>query len=397
MLSYPTLLLVCCAVCFGCYSGAYMRIPVLPLFARSLGADTLQIGIITSAFMLSAALLCLPLGIMSDRFGRKRLILAGLMVSAISSVLLGFCSSPWQMMGVYLCAGAGLAAFAPTMMSFVTDFSPKTHLGRSYGWYTMSMYGGMSLGPAMGGVAGQMLSLEGALIISGIITFIMFLIVIQFIPGPGELHTQDHPTRSSTLIIRGLLKNRPLLACWIVTLASCFGLGVFVTFTPLHASDQGVGVGEIGLIFGTQAFVNALCRIPFGHLSDWVSDRSYLVLAGMLGYSAAIAGMGISTSLTSFLISAFAMGVSMSIAFTAVGALIAQVVPADSKGLAMGGYNTCIYIGMMASALIMGIVTGEFGFRTGFLITASINALGAFVFSFMFKTAGTGESTLSGS
>lgn len=394
MLSYSTLLIICCAVCFGCYSGAYMRIPVLPLFARTLGADTLQIGVITSSFMLSAALLCLPLGILSDRLGRKRLILAGLLVSAISSVLLGYCRSPWQLMVVYLFSGAGLAAFAPTMMSLVTDFSPKTHLGRSYGWYTMAMYGGMSLGPAMGGAVGQMVSFEGALIISGIITFLMFLIVTEFIPGPKDLHPQAQPAGGHRLIIRGLLKNRRLLACWLVTFASCYGLGVFVTFTPLHASDQGVGVGEIGLIFGTQALVNAFCRIPFGHLSDWVSDRSRLVLAGMLGYSAAIAWIGISTSLISFLAGAFLMGVAMSFAFTAVGALIAQVVPPDSKGLAMGGYNTCIYIGMMASALSMGIITGEFGFQTGFLITALINAAGAFAFSFLFRIESTGKGAL---
>lgn len=393
--SYRSLLLISCAVCFGCYSGAYMRIPILPLFARSLGADNLQVGIITSSFMLAAGLLCLPLGIMSDRLGRKRLILSGLLVSAIGSLLLGFCRTPLQMMGVYVLSGAGIAAFAPTMMSFVTDISPKTHLGRSYGWYTMAMYGGMSLGPAMGGFAGQFFSFEWVFGISGIIAFVMFWIVVGCLPRrKNPSHHNGVVRRGSRTIFRELLRNRALLACWLVTLISCFGLGVFVTFVSLHASDKGVGVGQIGLIFGTQALVNAVCRIPFGHLSDRVRDRSKLVLSGLLGYSAAIAGIGLSGSLPYFLASAFLMGISMGVAFTAVGALISEVVPADSRGLAMGGYNTSIYIGMMLSGLVMGFVTRELGFQAGFLITALLNAVGAVSFGLLFRAVSVGKRTL---
>lgn len=393
---YRSLLLVCCAVCFGCYSGAYMRIPVLPLFVRSFGADTFQIGIIASSFMLTAGGFCLPLGILSDRVGRLRLILAGLLVSALSSLCLGFCGSAWQVMCVYLFSGAGLAAFAPTMMSFVTDFSPRTHLGRSYGWYTMAMYGGMSLGPAMGGFAGQLFGFAWVFIISGCFIFVMFWIAFLFLPQTAARPVHRRSDRSSGLIIRELVKNGRLMACWMVTLGSCFGLGVFVTFMPLHASDQGIGMGKIGAIFGTQALVNALGRIPFGHLSDRVADRTMLVVGGLLGYSLAIAGIGLSSTLPLFLCSAFAMGISMGIAFTAVGALIAEVVPADSRGLAMGGYNTCIYLGMMLSALIMGMVTREIGFRTGFLITASINALATLAFGIIFKATAMKKSVMPG-
>ena len=395
-LSYRTLLVICCSVTCGCYVGAYMRIPILPLFARSMGADTFEIGIITSSFMMSAGLLSIPLGILSDRLGRRRLILAGLLISTISSFLIGMCKTSWQMAEVYIFAGAGLAAFAPTMMSFVSDFSPKTHLGRSYGWYTMALYGGMSIGPALGGLAAQALDFRRVFALSGIIIFVMLCMVLLFLPGSQVSQQHQSTKRSSGVIIRELLRNRPLWACCMVTFVSCFGLGAFVTFVPLHASDRGIAIGQIGLIFGTQALVNAFCRIPFGYLSDRVSDRSNLVLLGLLGYSAAIAGIGVSTSLGLFLISASLMGVSMGVAFTAVGALIAEVVPIDSRGLAMGGYNTSIYLGMMLSALIMGIVARQTSFRTSFLIAALVNVIGACGFSFIFKTVSIKKSVLSG-
>jgi DHA1 family multidrug resistance protein-like MFS transporter len=393
--SYRTLILISCAVGLACYTGAYMRIPILPLYARSLGVGTVEIGVINSLFMLAAGSFSMPLGIMSDRLGRKRLVLAGLLISALSSLLLAFSRTSPQMMAVYLFAGIGLAAFGPTMMSFVADFSPLTHLGRSYGWYTMAIYGGMSLGPAIGGFFANLLSYEWVFTISGILGFIVFFIAWLTFPKRRLAHPDGSPKRDSRKIIRELLGNRPLLACWLVTLFSCFGLGVFITFLPLHASDLGIGVGEIGLIFGTQAIVNGLGRIPFGYLSDRVSHRSNLVLLGLLGYSVSNAGIGFSTSLAMFLISAFAMGIGMGIAFTAVGALISELVPADSRGFAMGGYNTCIYMGMMLSSLIMGVVAGRFGFRACFLITAALIAVGAFAFSFIFKSISVRERALS--
>jgi MFS family permease len=394
-LSYRALILISCGVCMGCYIAAYMRIPILPLYARSLGVGTFEIGVINSLFMLAAGAFAVPLGIMSDRLGRKRLVLAGLLISGLSSFLLAFSHTSYQMMAIYVFAGIGLAAFSPTMMSFVADFSPPTHLGRSYGWYTMAMYGGMSLGPTIGGFLAHVLGYKWVFTISGTLGFIVFPIALLSFPKGRPAHPGASPRRDRRKILREFLGNRPLIACWAVTFFSCFGLGVFITFLPLHASEQGVGVGKIGLIFGTQAIVNALGRIPFGYLSDRVSNRSNLVLIGLLCYSVSIAVTGFSTSLAMFLIASFGMGIGMGIAFTAVGALISELVPADSRGFAMGGYNTCIYIGMMLSAVTVGILAGKLGFRACFLITAASIAIGAVAFSLTFRSIPVEERALS--
>ena len=290
--SYEALLLLCCAVTCGCYLGSHMRIPVVPLFARTMGADTFQVGMINASFLLMAALLSLPLGVLSDRLGRKRLIMGGLLIISLSSFLLCFSTSVLEMIGVYLLFGIGLAAFAPTMMSFVADFSPPTHLGRSYGWYTLALYGGMSTGPALGGAIAGWVGFQSTFIASGAITFAVFFMVLCFLPRARQVLVNRPPKRATGDVARDLMKNAPLLACWLATLGGCLGLGMFVTFVPLYAQDQGVKVGQIGLIFGSQALCNALSRIPFGRLSDRVSKRSHLVTAGLIGFSVSIAGLG---------------------------------------------------------------------------------------------------------
>jgi MFS family permease len=88
-----------------------------------------------------------------------------------------------------------------------------------------------------------------------------------------------------------------------------------------------------------------------------------------------MAGFAISKSTIHFVTFAIAFGTSMGLAFTSVGALIAEVVPLESRGLAMGGYNTCIYFGMMLSSASMGAIIRNIGFEHGFFITAVVNLI----------------------
>jgi DHA1 family multidrug resistance protein-like MFS transporter len=372
-LSYGTLLFICCGVAFAGYLGSYMRLPIVPLYAKSIGADTVLIGIINSAFLLTAGILSLPLGILSDRFGRKLFASLGLVVLTATSFLLYFSRTPMQLLWIYLFFGAGVAAFGPTMMAFVADFSPTTHLGRSYGWYTTALYTSMSIGPAIGGFIAEQRGFLQVFFISGIIIFITFWVVVFFLP-PTHLIIPERPKKKKTsVIMKGLLKNRALLSCWLVTLGGCFALGMFITFLPLHAQNQNLTIWQIGLIFAVQGICNAISRIPFGHMSDNVKNRSTLVVIGLIGFAASMAGFGISTRVIHFVSFAVAFGISMGLAFTSIGALIAEVVPVESRGLAMGGYNTCIYFGMMISSASMGPIIRNIGFESGFLITAVIN------------------------
>ena len=173
-----------------------------------------------------------------------------------------------------------------------------------------------------------------------------------------------------------------LLGCWMITLGACFGLGMFTSFMPLHAQNKGLEVSQIGMVFLAQGLCNGASRIPFGRLSDMVPRRSTLVALGICLYSVALVGCGLSSAMGPFILAAGLLGISMGLAFTSVGALIAEVVPPASRGSAMGGYNTCIYLGMMLSSGVMGRVSEDIGFAMGFYLTAIANVvfLGGFLF-----------------
>ena len=382
---FGTLLLICCGITFGCYFAAFMRLPVVPLHALALGVDTTRIGIINAGFFLMAGLLSLPLGMAADRWNRRKMAAVGLLVLGLSSLALFACRTFIHFSLAYLMLGVGIAAFGPTMMTMVSLLSPATHLGRAYGWYTTAIFCGMSLGPALGGYLARTVGASQVFLAAGTLLFLDLGLLFWLLPSdlrPRETAavSDDRPDTQAALF-----RNRPLWGCWLMTVGACFGMGMFMSFMPLHAEGQGLDVGQIGLVFSAQGLCNGASRIPFGRLSDRVARRSTLVVAGIALYGIALLGCGAAASPGVFVVSASLLGIGLGLAFTSIGALIVEVVPAESRGSAIGGYNTCIYLGMMMSSAIMGPVCEDFGFAAGFYLTAAANLLLLAVFYWLVK------------
>lgn len=383
--AYRFLLIVCCGLGFASYVTSYMRIPVVPLFAQDLGAGAVMVGFINSAFLLTSGVFSFPFGLLADRVGRKLVVTAGLLVSLITSCLLAVSAAPWQLLLIYLLFGLGLAAIGPTLMAYVADLSPPDQLGRSYGAYTLAIYTGMSLGPALGGWVADLVGFRLLFMAAGALVGPVFLLALAYLPSAESLpHLTSAASRSASSW-RELLRHRPLLACWLITLGGCFGLGAFVTFAPLLMKEQNLSVRDIGLVFALQAAANALSRLPCGRLSDRWGRRWVQAVVGFLALGASLALFGLATSRAGFLWATTALGLAMSLGFTPVGALIAEVVPPTDRGLAMGGYNTCIYLGMMLSSALLGLLIGWLGYPLSFALAGLMVALSTGVFYLLIR------------
>ena len=379
--SYAALLTVCCLVTFGCYFAVSMRLPVVPLYARGFGVTTSQIGIVNAAFFLMAGLLALPSGMLSDRLGRKRLAGCGTMVLFTGMLLLYFSRSFFHLAGIYLLLGVGIAAFGPTMMSWVSEISPSTHLGRAYGWYTTALFCGLGLGPAAGGVLGEWLGLRPVFLMGATLVAVTIWAGRWFLPSmetPAE-HKTQRPEQPMNW--RRMLANRHLLGCWLVTFGANIISGAFFTFLPLLAHERGLDVGQIGIVYLVQSAANALARIPFGIISDRMGRRKYQALLGVVLASFSIAGFAPAVTFAHFLLAAFSLGVSLAVAFTSIGALIAETTDPAFRGLAMGGYNSFIYLGMMAGSMGLGHLIETMGFGSGFLLAGASNLVFASFFA----------------
>ncbi len=377
----PAPVLIACALTFVLYIGAYIRLPLVPLFASGIGATTVQVGMINAGFMLAAAALSVPLGLVSDRLGRRRLVLAGMIVSALTSLFLVFARTPAQVGAVYLFSGVGLACFSPAMMSYVGDVAPPHFLGRAYGWYTSALYLGMALGPGLGGAIGA----AGFRAAFGVSAAVIAAGVVAGIPRmPAPPPAMRPATSNLAADLREILANRAVAACWIATFFTTYAWGALFAFFPLYARDCGISVAHTGLIFTSQAASNALSRIPIGHLADRTGRRDRYIVFGSLAFALCIAAVGQFSSAAPLYVVFLIAGGSMAATFTAVGALLSESVDTRVRGLAMGGYNTCIYSGFAVSAATLGSVIDRFGFPAGFAAAGGLCAVATLAFPLVF-------------
>jgi DHA1 family multidrug resistance protein-like MFS transporter len=388
----PRALLFACGTALILYLGSYMRIPLVPLFAERMGASTADVGLINAGFMLTAALLSIPLGLLSDRIGRRILILAGMMFSCLTSVLLLSARTPLQVGLIYLFSGVGLACFSPAMMSHVADTVPARFLGRAYGWYTSAIYLGMALGPGLGGAIGAR-GFETAFVVSALILgggAVAWGLRRTSLRAPVQPRSGTGNLRAGFLEI---VRIRTVLACWATTFFSTYAWGSLFAFFPLYAKESGISVSHTGLIFTTQAAVNALVRIPAGHLQDRRRDRRAFILWGNILFGLCIALTGVLRREIALYLLFAAVGGAMAFTFTAIGTVLSESVEIRVRGLAMGGYNTCIYGGFMASAATTGIVMEHFGYAAGFASAGLVCAVSTGVAWLPRKTGKNGRIT----
>lgn len=368
-------LIIACGMTFLLYLGAFMRAPIVPIYATQLGASVAEVGLINAAFMAVACILAIPLGLFSDRFGRKSLILLGSSLSAAVSFLFFFARNPYQMMGIYAIGGLGVASFTPTMISFIGDISPPASLGKAYGLFSTSMQVGIASGPALGGYVAKLSGYGETFLLSAAIISLAVAAGFSSFPStlPPRMPLKGLKLRAE---FRTLRTNREVLACWVGIFSLYFTWGASSAFLPLYAHDLGLSIFAIGLLFTIQSGGNALARFPFGALSDKLGRRQPFLIFGMVLGSIATGFIPFIRSPYTLGGVAFFLGIGVGITGMSASALIAEAAPIESRGFAVGVYSTCFYAGMALSPAILGQVIEAYGFHMGFSLAAFVGLSG---------------------
>ena len=132
--------------------GFAMVLPLLPFYARRFGASPWEIGILIASYSV-AQLLSAPLwGRMSDRYGRRPLIIAGLITAGVAYIVFGLAQSLWMLFLCRFVQGAG-GGITGVIQAYVADLVPPNDRARALGWITAATNAGVMLGPALGSLA----------------------------------------------------------------------------------------------------------------------------------------------------------------------------------------------------------------------------------------------------
>lgn len=348
----------------------------VPLYAHQLGANRFAVGALFSAATIAAALLSLPSGMLVDRFGARRLIVASIVITGVSLIATALTKTVaplyvWQVLGG-LAAGIQQSAF----FAAVTESVPRSRLGRAMGWLTLSMQVGFFLGPSIAGIALSWVDLRTDIALTT-------LALVLSVPGAiAASNTTQRGEHGLSLVepLRGLLGQPAFVQIAIGLIGLTLTWGTISAFLPVFGKEVlRLPNVQVGYLLALQAVVNGASRIPAGRLVDRVRERWKVVAAGGVVWSIATVALGHTGGFWAPAVVLVLGTPFMAAAFVTIGVIFGDLSSASTRGVTMGTYGAILFAGLSAGPLVFGPIVQNGGYAAGFTVCAIAGL--AFVFA----------------
>lgn len=235
------------AATFLIFFQAYMVAPMLPRFAAQFGVSVQTIGLMVPAYLIPYGIATLFYGLLSDRIGRRSIMLASLFAFAVLTGLTATSRNPSQLILWRLLTGIGASGVVPLGLALIGALFPFERRGRPLGWLFGAMAGGMAFGSTFGVLLEPFLGWRGLFVA---VSAIGFVVMALLVPSAGMLG-EAPASRTITLrdVLAGykslLLDARGARTYTYVFVNSIFHSGVF-TWLGLYLSRR-FGLGEVGI------------------------------------------------------------------------------------------------------------------------------------------------------
>lgn len=346
--------------------------PFFSLYATSLGASLGQIAFVVGVQSAVAVVAGLVWGRLSDRFGRRRLVIAGALVSyALLNLAIARVPSWEWLVPLHALFGITSGAYQATSLALMGDIlEGHPQRGRLVSGYRMSGSLAFSVAIVMSGWIAETIGLHGSFHLAAGVYALAFLVSL-FIVEPKRTATVSGPA-SFALLLRGPM--RPLL---IVALT--FGVPFSAVFSvwPIWIADVlGHGRATFSQLWGIAAFVEVPCMFVAGMLVDRVGRRPTFV-AGLAGFGLVYLLYVLAPPLPGLVAAQVLRGVAFA-AFTATALTMAiELAPPDARGRASGLYTSAQGLAQISGNWVGGPLAGALGFPALFALASATVFAGA--------------------
>ena len=356
---------------------AYMVAPLIPRLAAEFGVSGEKIGLVVPAYMVPYGVSTLFFGLLSDRLGRRRIMIASLVAFIILTALTARARSASELILWRLVTGLGASGVVPLALALIGDLFPYEHRGRPLGWLFGAMAGGMAFGSTLGVVLAPFIGWRMLFVGVAVATTVIFGLLLR--------HAAVLGSRSAHLLsfsgvfagYRSLLQNARGTRTYVyVLLNSVFHSGVF-TWLGLYFAQRyrlgDIGIGLALLGYGVPGF---LLGPVIGRAADrW--GRRWLVPTGLAISAFAAAALMLDAPLVA---AAIAVTV-LSLGYDMTQPLLAGIVTAlggPRGGQAMGLNVFTLFIGFGLGSLLFGEAL-HLGFGTALALFGATQFLAALV------------------
>jgi DHA1 family multidrug resistance protein-like MFS transporter len=371
------------AICvFSTQFGVTVIAPLLGMWVEASETPFLTAALIFSAFTIVSTPLTIPGGIMSDKVGRKPLVIAGLLLYALASALFPFSTESYDWIFVRALQGAGAGLFFPAITALLAEVTSSEERGHAMSVYNIGLGVGLALGPASGGLLFDRYGIFVPFFVCAALALLSVVLVLLFVQEPkSRERVKQHEKRKGL----GLdAKGRKTLA--LAGVVIFFGIGVAAImgslFSPFAFAPENLrlSAGIIGAILSTMFMVFALLQRGFNRLMKKIGELT-LAIAGLflcacgllvLYFATAVFELVLMSVLLGAGLGAISLG-TLTLASKAAGEeerVQGQGQEQEKRGKVMGIYYTIFYAGLGGIPLICGVLADIVDTRLLFLAYA---------------------------
>ncbi len=377
--------------------GFGLRDAFLPFYLKGLGGLDNDQAVLWSGYVAAGGagvmVVTAPLwGIVSDRRGRKPMVLRAMFAAMMTVGLMGIATEPWHLFGLRLIEGA-FTGTVTASTALVAASAPKDKLGYSLGLISMAVFSGASLGPFMGGILADTIGYRATFGVSaaclgsaGVI--VLFFVREHFTPpvrAPRGPERGFAALRAGTAWLMAPMLLTMIAVLFVVRLAQ---MGVR-PIMPLYVEEIGHlddkhAASVAGLAFGLLGLTSAVSSIYLGRRGDRVGHRKIL-LACTLGSGLIYLPMAFVRAPWHLVVLQGLFGVAAGGLIPAANAIVANATPGERRGFIYGITTSASSLGGFFGPLAGAAIAASLGFRAAFIATTVLLLLLAAAIAYVFE------------
>lgn len=334
-------------------------------------------GAIGTAAAISMAIAQPIWGSLSDKWGRKPMVVRSMVAASVTLLLMGLATSPEQLLLLRLIQG-GVTGTVTASNALVATSTPSRRLGFALGLVQVAVFSGMSIGPLIGGAVADAFDYRMPFYLASVLTLAGGIVVAVMV---HERFTRPVSSASSKSIwseTQSLLSISifPVLisVIFLIQLGGTVVMPVLPLFIADLSSSQNAATAS-GIVLGATGAVSALSALAIGRMSDRIGPTRILPIC-MLGAAVSFFPQAFVQQVWQLLLLRMILGIFLGGLMPTANALVASTVPAERRGAAFGLTATSTAMANAVGPMAGAGVTTYWGMRSVFLVTGALFGFG---------------------
>ena len=333
-------------------------VPVLPDFARRLGASSAEIGLMFASFGVTLLLVSVPMGAISDRTGRKVPLVTGMLALAGSTLLFARADSLPLLFAARMVQGAADGVTWVVGFALIADCYAAEDRGRVIGYVMSGTSLGIIVGPSIGG---WLYDAGGVALPFQFVAALALVCAIGFM----VIRPKTERTEAARPSIWSVMRVPPVAICGAVIVVAASTIAMLEPVLPLFFDRRlGLTPSQIGLLFGAAAVASTLMPLIYGPMiARWGARR--LTLTGLVLTAIWMPAMATASSLPTALALIVVQWIAIALFVTPSLAYMAEVTAfagGDAYGIGYGIFNTAWGVGLLGGPALGGWLFERIGF-----------------------------------